>query len=239
MRAPRCGSGPNCRLEGTPHPQGNWRTLPSSESPSLPTVPLFPHPPGTFRNAPGWATWAGVGEAAHGGGRGGSSKRHLGPDPHLGAFESDFLLVVTFLLRRFYRGFVLALIWKEQLHRPFLVAFSWPLSRKTMLAPLFMTFSWPLSGKTMFATLFFVALAWPLSGKNNFCPPFSSWPFRGPRFGCKPYACSPWKSLLIKSSFEEIARANNHRVFERRLDFGGFLRVAWSVRVSECRSKFL
>ena len=76
------------RVQGTPHPPGNWRTLPSSQSPSLPTLPLFPHPPGSFGNAPGWATRAGVGEAAHGGGRGGSSKRHLGPDPHLGAFES-------------------------------------------------------------------------------------------------------------------------------------------------------
>ena len=85
LRAPRCGSGPNCRFGGHPPPP---RTLPSSQSPSLPTVPLFPHPPGTFCNAPGWATWAGVGEAAHGGGRGGSSKRHLGPDPHLGAFDA-------------------------------------------------------------------------------------------------------------------------------------------------------
>ena len=77
----------DCRLEDSPQTQRNWRTLPSSQSPSLPTVPIFPHPPRTFCNAPGWATRAGVSEAAHGGGRGGSSKRHLGPDPHLGAFD--------------------------------------------------------------------------------------------------------------------------------------------------------
>ena len=42
LRAPRCGSGPNCRLEGTPHSQGNWRTLPSSRA--LPSPPSLSSP---------------------------------------------------------------------------------------------------------------------------------------------------------------------------------------------------
>ena len=61
----------------------------SRASPSLPTLPSSsPHPPGSFWDAQGGAAWAGVGEAAHGGGGGVLSKRHLGPDPHLGAFDN-------------------------------------------------------------------------------------------------------------------------------------------------------
>ena len=42
--------GPNCALEGPPqHPHRNWRTRPSSHSPSLPTLPsLFPTLPSLF-----------------------------------------------------------------------------------------------------------------------------------------------------------------------------------------------
>ena len=47
LGAPRCGSGPNWCLEGRPPiPNCNWRTLPSTQSPSLPALPsLFPPPP--------------------------------------------------------------------------------------------------------------------------------------------------------------------------------------------------
>ena len=44
LRAPRCGSGPNCRLEGTPHPQGNWRTF----SPARALPPPHPTPLALF-----------------------------------------------------------------------------------------------------------------------------------------------------------------------------------------------
>ena len=47
---PRCGSGPSCALEG----------------PLKPSLPLPPHPLGSFCNALGGAAWAGVGEAVHG-----------------------------------------------------------------------------------------------------------------------------------------------------------------------------
>ena len=59
LRAPTCGSGPNCRLPfGGHHPPPPTQL----EDPSLqpepfpPTLPLFPQPPGSFCNAPGWAT---------------------------------------------------------------------------------------------------------------------------------------------------------------------------------------
>ena len=98
LGAPRCGSGPNWCLEGPPPgPHCNWRTLPSSQTPSLPALsfPLPPpHPPwlflqGSGRGRPGW--WGrGRGPRAQGGeGVGGASKRSLGPDPHLGALHVD------------------------------------------------------------------------------------------------------------------------------------------------------
>ena len=87
LESPQMWVWPQLPFGGHPPPPRQLEDLLSSQSPSSPTLPLFPHPPGSFCNAPGWATWAGVEEAAHGGGRGGSSKRHLGPDPHLGAFE--------------------------------------------------------------------------------------------------------------------------------------------------------
>ena len=84
LRAPRCGSGPNCPLEA---PAIRGGPLPSSHSPSLPSSPIFPTPLALFamlrQGRPGLAR----GEAAHWGGGAGASKRHLGPDPHLGAFE--------------------------------------------------------------------------------------------------------------------------------------------------------
>ena len=75
-----------------PIPHCNWRTLPSSQTPSLPALSfLFPPPPlGSFckvlgGGGPGW--WGGgvlERRAVRGGG---GSKRHLGPDPHLGVLE--------------------------------------------------------------------------------------------------------------------------------------------------------
>ena len=89
-RARRCRSGPNCLLEGPPHPPHcNWRTLPSSHSPSFTTLslPLPPTPPGSFCNAPeeGRHGWCGgeVLPRVRGGVRGGGpSKLHLRLDPH-------------------------------------------------------------------------------------------------------------------------------------------------------------
>ena len=75
-----------------PNPHCNWRTLPSSQSPSLPalSLPSSPHPPwlflqGSGRGGPGW--WGGGVLGRKGVEGGGASKRHLGPDPHLGALE--------------------------------------------------------------------------------------------------------------------------------------------------------
>ena len=70
-RAPRCGSGLSCPFEGPPRP-------PSSPTPWLTC------------NSPAGAAWPGVGEAVRGGGGGGPSKRHLRPDPHLGALDVVF-----------------------------------------------------------------------------------------------------------------------------------------------------
>ena len=52
-------------------PQGNWRTLSSSHSLSIPTLPLPPTPHGSFFNALGNAAWARGG--VHGCGGGGPS----------------------------------------------------------------------------------------------------------------------------------------------------------------------
>ena len=94
LGAPRCGSGPNWCLEGPPPiPQCNWRTLPSSQSPSLPSLslPLPPTALGSFRNAPGrggpvWCGGRGP-RVQGGGGGGGGLQRDLGPDPHLGSLR--------------------------------------------------------------------------------------------------------------------------------------------------------
>ena len=74
-----------------PIPHCNWRTLPSSQFPPCPLLPLSPHPPlALFARF-----WEGAVQAGWGGGvlerraveGGGGSKRHLGPDPHLGVLE--------------------------------------------------------------------------------------------------------------------------------------------------------
>ena len=79
-----------------PAPTALWRaSLPRQvEDASLkpqpfpPTLPSSsPRPLGSFYDAQEGAAWAGVGEAVHKGRGGGTSKRHLGLDPHLGAFE--------------------------------------------------------------------------------------------------------------------------------------------------------
>ena len=77
-----------------PHiPHCNWRTLPSSQTPSLPALsfPLPPTPLALFaRLWEGGAAQAGGGEGSKGGrewGGWGASKRHLGPDPHLGVLD--------------------------------------------------------------------------------------------------------------------------------------------------------
>ena len=84
----------------------NWRRTPSLQPQPLSPHPssLFPHPPGPFCNAPSGAFWAGLGQAAHGGG-GGPSKRYLGPDPHLGGFDP-----VGFLCRGVSAGFLIFLM---------------------------------------------------------------------------------------------------------------------------------
>ena len=93
-------------------PTGVWRSppntpphLPSSQTPSLPALsfPLPPTPLGSFCEAPGGGGpgWCrGRGPRAQGGGGGGvlgrkgveggggGSKRHLGPDPHLGVLDN-------------------------------------------------------------------------------------------------------------------------------------------------------
>ena len=72
-------------------PHCNWRTLPSSQTPSLPALsfPLPPTPLALFARLR-----EGAAQAVRGGGvlgckgvGGGASKRHLGPDPHLGVLE--------------------------------------------------------------------------------------------------------------------------------------------------------
>ena len=70
FRAPRCESGPNCPLEGTPHPPHcNWRTVPSATAlPSPPSTSLFPPPP-FFAMLREGAVQAGVG-GGQGGGEG-------------------------------------------------------------------------------------------------------------------------------------------------------------------------
>ena len=74
-----------------PIPHFNWRTLPSSQTPSLPALsfPLPPTPLGSFCKAPGGGGpgWWGGGVLGRKGVEGGASKRHLGPDPHLGVLE--------------------------------------------------------------------------------------------------------------------------------------------------------
>ena len=76
-----------------PIPHCNWRTLPSSQSPSLPalSLPLPPTTLGSFCNAPGvrdGAAQSGVGGGVLGGWRGRALQRYLGPDPHLGVLDS-------------------------------------------------------------------------------------------------------------------------------------------------------
>ena len=74
-----------------PIPDCDWRTLPSSQTPSLPALssptPLGPFCKAPGRGGPGW--WGGRVPRAQGGGGGGASKRHLGPDPHLGVLDKS------------------------------------------------------------------------------------------------------------------------------------------------------
>ena len=85
-RAPRCGSGPKCVLDSPPPPppQGNWRTLPSSHSPSLSTLPTLPylyHPPPQlfFREKQRGGGNSGEGKAYH---KAPPQKRFLDRPPH-------------------------------------------------------------------------------------------------------------------------------------------------------------
>ena len=88
LTATRCGSGPHCTLEGAPlpSPQCNRRTLPSSHSPSLPTLslPLPPTPLALSALLREGAAQAGVGNGVldSKSGGGGLSKRQLGEDAH-------------------------------------------------------------------------------------------------------------------------------------------------------------
>ena len=99
-RAPRCGSGPNCPLEGPPPPQPPIVTaepFPQATAPPLLTLPpsFFPQPPpplALFAVLREGVALAGAGEGSlgrRGVEGGGLSKRHLCPNPHLGAL--DFL----------------------------------------------------------------------------------------------------------------------------------------------------
>ena len=68
-------------------PQCNWMTLPqATSSPSPPSPSLFPPPPHFFFQCSGGGgpVWCGGGVP---GCREGPSKRHLGPDPHLGVLN--------------------------------------------------------------------------------------------------------------------------------------------------------
>ena len=89
--APRCGSGPKCRLEAPPPPPPLRPRTPPAHQPG-------PPPPGALRKRcqGGWGEEGRRGRAGNGfglregssnynGGWGGPSKHHLGPDPHLGA----------------------------------------------------------------------------------------------------------------------------------------------------------
>ena len=98
------GLAPTGVWSAPPIPDCNWRTLPSSQTPSLPALsfPLPPHPPWLFCKAPEGAAQAGGGggvlgrKGVEGGGvlgrkgveGGGGSKRHLGPDPHLEVLDN-------------------------------------------------------------------------------------------------------------------------------------------------------
>ena len=68
-RAPRCGSGPNCRLEAPPPKAIGGAFLPAT---ALPSPPSFssPTPLALSCNALEGAAWAGEGEVAHRGGEG-------------------------------------------------------------------------------------------------------------------------------------------------------------------------
>ena len=77
-----------------PVPHCNWRTLPSSQSPSLPALSLSlpPTPLGSFCNAPGvrdGAAQSGGARGPRGGWRGRALQRYLGPDPHLGVLDDS------------------------------------------------------------------------------------------------------------------------------------------------------
>ena len=90
---PDVGLAPTGVWRVTPTPHSNWRTLPSSQPPSLPALsfPLPPTPLGFFCKAPGGGgpSWWGGGVLGRKGVEGGGgSKRHLGLDPHLGALET-------------------------------------------------------------------------------------------------------------------------------------------------------
>ena len=64
LNAPRCGSGPNCPLEGPPPPsKQNWRTLSLKPQPFPPHLlpPLPPTPLGLFAMLREGAPYAGVG----------------------------------------------------------------------------------------------------------------------------------------------------------------------------------
>ena len=89
-RAPKCGSGPNCPLEG------KERTPPSSHSPFLPppSFPLPPTLPVSFCSAPGGSTAkAGVGEGSQGseGWRGRALEEALGPRPTMSSGGTWFI----------------------------------------------------------------------------------------------------------------------------------------------------
>ena len=86
---PDVGLAPTGVLRVPPIPHFNWRTVPSSQTPSLLAL-SFPLPPtslGSFCKAPGeggpsW--WGGGGVLGRKGWRGGASKRHLGAKPTSG-----------------------------------------------------------------------------------------------------------------------------------------------------------
>ena len=93
LRAPRCGPGPNCLLEAPPTPR-------QLQDPSLQPQPVPPHPP-SLSPPPPWlflqsfgrgrlAQWAGLGEAARGGGWGRALQAALGARHTSGDFRSCF-----------------------------------------------------------------------------------------------------------------------------------------------------
>ena len=109
FESPQMWVWPQLPFGGHPPPPRQLEDPPLQPSPSLPTLPLFPHPPSSFCNAPGWATWAGVGEAAHGG-RGGPPSGTWG-QTHISGHSITIAVVIYYPW-----CFYCRVLWAEHVH---------------------------------------------------------------------------------------------------------------------------